>query len=73
MVYNVDMNKYFALTTMTGDMRLLYLGRFSNIGTAIEFADFAFTDIIWVLEERDFLVLVEDYNKGKDIFNEQSI
>jgi hypothetical protein len=59
------MKKYFALATGTGDLRLSFIGKFDGIGEAIYYADSRFSNLIWVLAEEDFQLLVKDYESCK--------
>ena len=55
------MNKYYALDTQSGDLRLRLIGEFECIGEAIEKADEKPNQVIWVLAEEDFQKLIYDY------------
>ena len=58
------MNKYFALDTQSGDLRLRFIGKFDFIGEAIEKADRRSNNVIWVLAEEDFQLLVKDFENS---------
>jgi hypothetical protein len=58
-----QLNKYYGLDTSSGDMRLVYLGKFNGIGEAVDKADKLNREIVWVLEDKDVKLILDDYNR----------
>jgi len=56
------MKNYFILSSASGDLRLIPIGKFDYIGQAMDYADSRFSEVIWVLAEDDVLMLLRDYN-----------